>query len=459
MVSIVEKMRLYPSIPLIIMITLFSVLSSGFTGYALEYSLTKRVIYVDDNAPPDWYDAIHVKTINEGIQNATEGDILYVYSGIYHENITITKSLFLIGEEQQTTIIDGCQRGDVIAIETDDVSIRGFTVRNASKNDIWERWGIKIQKKGTEVSTHLRNFAISQCTVTNNKDGILLNNVTDCKIHNCTISNNSHTSLAIRHHSNFIYIDNVSIDNNGEQIDEYSYYNGGVVIGGYSDACTEIIITNCRIFDNIGMGITVDNAYNISINCSHIEKNSKIGIYLAANSKNIIIQHNIISENKWNGIYIIDPIEKNGSLRSIHSVYIQNNTITNNGGDALPKAIDGGILIYNCFNSISIINNDIISNTKYGIYFFLSRNNKVLNNNFINNIYNAYFSDYAIRNIWSKNYWDNWSGFGPKLIIGKFGSFLLPWCNFDWHPMPEPHNLTSASFISTATGNTAWSER
>jgi len=47
---------------------------------------------------------------------------------------------------------------------------------------------------------------------------------------------------------------------------------------------------------------------------------------------------------------------------------------------------------------------------------------------------------------WSNNYWDNWIGFGPKLIIGYNSFFikekpiLLPLIQFDWHPAKQPHN-------------------
>jgi len=46
--------------------------------------------------------------------------------------------------------------------------------------------------------------------------------------------------------------------------------------------------------------------------------------------------------------------------------------------------------------------------------------------------------------LWDENYWDNWIGFGPKLIFGRRG--LLgnrPWVNFDWHPAGEPYDIPS----------------
>ena len=40
-------------------------------------------VYVDDDAPSDWYDANHVKTIQEGIDNASAGETVFVYTGLY----------------------------------------------------------------------------------------------------------------------------------------------------------------------------------------------------------------------------------------------------------------------------------------------------------------------------------------------------------------------------------------
>jgi len=35
---------------------------------------TRAIIYVDDDAPPGWYDYTHVATIQEGIDHAASGD-------------------------------------------------------------------------------------------------------------------------------------------------------------------------------------------------------------------------------------------------------------------------------------------------------------------------------------------------------------------------------------------------
>jgi len=88
-------------------------------------------VYVDDDADPSWYDATHVKTVQEGIDNASSGDTVFVYNGTYYEHITINKQLYLIGEDKNTTIIDGSNSGHIVDVSASGVTIINFTIRNA----------------------------------------------------------------------------------------------------------------------------------------------------------------------------------------------------------------------------------------------------------------------------------------------------------------------------------------
>jgi len=52
----------------------------------------------------------------------------------------------------------------------------------------------------------------------------------------------------------------------------------------------------------------------------------------------------------------------------------------------------------------------------------------------------------SFRNQWNNNYWDDYLGFGPKVIPGKIHipqipSLTIPWFNFDWHPAKEPFDI------------------
>jgi len=72
--------------------------------------------------------------IQDAVDNASDGDTIFVYSGIYRENIVINKSVFLIGEDKNTTIIVGKEGlKTIINITANKVKIKGFTITNSDK--------------------------------------------------------------------------------------------------------------------------------------------------------------------------------------------------------------------------------------------------------------------------------------------------------------------------------------
>ncbi|GAG80616.1 unnamed protein product, partial [marine sediment metagenome] len=91
-------------------------------------------IYVDDDADPGWYDATHVKTVQEGVDNASAGDTVYVWVGTYNEEVVVDESVSIIGNI--TSIVDSGGAGDVFRIESDDVSIKNMTIQNGGDNGI-----------------------------------------------------------------------------------------------------------------------------------------------------------------------------------------------------------------------------------------------------------------------------------------------------------------------------------
>lgn len=72
-------------------------------------------------------------TIQEAINNAFQGDTIYVKKGVYVENPIINKSISLIGEDRNLTVIDvtgGLQ------VNSNNVTLTGFTVYDGW-NGIW----------------------------------------------------------------------------------------------------------------------------------------------------------------------------------------------------------------------------------------------------------------------------------------------------------------------------------
>lgn len=76
-------------------------------------------------------------TIKQAVDVASSGFNIYVASGLYNEHLVIYESLRLVGEQANTTFIDGNGVDALIVFSTVDFNISGFTIQNG-------RWGVLL---------------------------------------------------------------------------------------------------------------------------------------------------------------------------------------------------------------------------------------------------------------------------------------------------------------------------
>jgi parallel beta-helix repeat protein len=216
------------------------------------------------------------------IDSASNGDIIYIPSGIYYENIIIDKSISLVGEDKNNTIIDGSYSGIVVSIVSDWVNIREFTIRNSGMMD---KSGIKIFSNHTIIMDNI---------ISNNDDGIHLDDYSD--------NNNITGNNIISNKGDGIFLDYYSYNNIiiGNNISN-NYY--GIFFRLYSGK--NIIIDN-NINSNNYDGIRLFSSSGNIITGNNISNNED-GIYLIYSSNNNIITGNNISNNK-DGMYFWDSI-------------------------------------------------------------------------------------------------------------------------------------------------------
>lgn len=104
-----------------------------------------RILFVDDDGDADY------TSIQDAIDNASEGDTIFVHRGIYYENLTIDKTLYLVGEDRDETIIDSCYSRDTITVTAPDVVISNFTIQNAGRCAIL----LKREARGTKIFNNI----------------------------------------------------------------------------------------------------------------------------------------------------------------------------------------------------------------------------------------------------------------------------------------------------------------
>ena len=85
----------------------------------LNIDVSASTITVPDDYP----------TIQEAINNAADGDTVFVKTGTYYEHVVVNKTVSLVGENSDMTIIDGNGTGHVVNITRDNVNVTNFTVR------------------------------------------------------------------------------------------------------------------------------------------------------------------------------------------------------------------------------------------------------------------------------------------------------------------------------------------
>jgi len=256
--------------------------------------------------------------IQDAINDADDGDIIFVYGSYkpYYEHIVINSSITLIGENQQTTIIDGSQNGSVIQIQSDFVTIRGFTIQQ-SGYDFFYEWDSGIVCKGIE------SCEISDNIIKNNYIGIYVTLCNNILIKNNTIfSNNIASDGIICTYTYYINISN-NVFGVGSNTQRDALYLSQV---------TNSLVSSSYIF-NYQNGLRLFRSNLITIQKNLLLRNQMFGIQMQYCGENAI-QNNTI-RGSFFGIIInyVPPLTEN---------FITGNDLIDNTNDAFFVELDSG---------------------------------------------------------------------------------------------------------------------
>jgi len=252
---------------ILILIILFTFLLSGSVSLARNQNKT---IYVDDDGGVDF------TRIQDAINAASNGDTIFVYSGIYYENILIDKSIILQGEDKSSTIIDGGGSGDVIYISSNEVTISGLTVKNSGINPDWNDPDAGIDVKSS-------NNNIYDIIADSNNNGIFIKS-DENKINNNVIQNNKRYGI-------FIYKSNKNIIEENEITNNIKIFESFTGAGVFINEGYDCSIINNNFLDN-SFGIISGYSSKINITGNRITSDSTLLLYKGSNL--LIESNNII---------------------------------------------------------------------------------------------------------------------------------------------------------------------
>ena len=201
-----------------------------------------KTLYVGGNETGNY------TTIQSAVDNASDGDTVFVYSGTYYENVGIVKkTVSLVGQERDTTIIDAQKKRCALSVNNSQkVEIKGFTFQQG-------QFGIEIWL--------CNNNIISDNKISNNGCGI-----------------------SISGSDNNIIADNVVNYNSGHGININSIF--GKISSDKNDIFSNLIKEN-----QVGVFVTVSSDNNINRN--NFYNNSRDAFFDFSQSTNW-------NENYWN---------------------------------------------------------------------------------------------------------------------------------------------------------------
>jgi parallel beta-helix repeat protein len=378
-------------------------------------------------------------TIQNAIDDADtlNGHTIWVPSGKYYENPIVNKTLNLMGEDRETTVIDGGKIDNTVTVESNWVNITGFKITN-SGDSVATMSGIYIETVGncTIYNNNISGNGLHGITLWSSSDNTILSNI---------ISDNWWRGLWIRYSQNNTISNNDILSNAGEgiyimdskdsMISENDIMSNGDMITASGIFCSDsdnIGILSNNILSNTEYGIRISGDNN-TISGNNITSNLDDGLYLFRSSNNTISGNNI--SNNTCGIYLddycVDNIITGNDITSNSDYGLRIQDFSNNNNILGNLILDnsGGIHIFRSCNGNSILDNEITLNNGNGIYLqgegappvsdnIISGNNITLNTN-----YGIYFRA-PIAGGWDTNTVSN-----NNIIGNAYGIYLESFCD------------------------------
>lgn len=376
-------------------------------------------LYVGGSGPGNY------TSIKAAVDDARDGDTVFVYSGVYNESIPVDRQIDILGADTDTTIINAAA-GYAVNITAEGAKIQGFTIQNggypyagvilhgAARNTLSrchfrnneDAIGIYSSDANTvsactfEDNTvavdlhHAAGTVISHCDIADNNGGIYLTEADDTTISRCDIRDNPWVGISLEASSSTTVAGNTFVDDSirirGEHPPHFVHDMDGNTVNGlpllYRKNEDNVTVEDMQLGEVILVNCTEPELHNVTVTDSEtgvtaaycqdavisgcVFSHNDEGISLSFSSS-AALSNNTISASRESGI----------SLRRCDNISITSNHISHTGGHGLylraschnnismNEVHDNGegILLHSYSDYNTVYGNDVADSTRYGI--------------------------------------------------------------------------------------------
>jgi parallel beta-helix repeat protein len=184
-----------------------SILGVGILSFLIIISFLFSNARGEDNNAPTLYvggsGPGNYTVIQDALDDISRGGTVYVYPGAYHEHLMISTSVHLLGDNKESTILDGDMDGYVVILEAGNTTLSGFTITHSGRT--FPKAGVYVTSDRNVISGNIltENYygmvleTTQYNTITSNE---VLHNLR-CGVYFSRASHNTLTGNIVSNHS------------------------------------------------------------------------------------------------------------------------------------------------------------------------------------------------------------------------------------------------------------------
>lgn len=322
----------------------------------LPVNVSGSTLYVGGAGPGNY------TSIQGAIDDASPGDTVNVFSGVYYENVIVNKTLSLVGEDRDTTIIDGNGTGGGVQVSADWVNITGFTVANGGQSLELIPYFVGMGLYYTQNCNIIGN------NISDNQIGLSSHYSNNTTITDNVISSNHKDGISIMSSNNNTVVNNTVMSN----------WELGMIL---YDSSGNNVVNNTLLW-NVGYGIALGQSSNNTITNNALFDNGRGGFYVYESTSTTMVSNSMVEDGliiggdsleHWNSHTIDTSNTINGK-----PLHYWKNVV---GGTTPPDS--GGVMLANCTDVT--VENQTLTNSSVGVSLGFSSNITIANNTISDN--------------------------------------------------------------------------